>query len=223
MENKKPVRQDNWMSTALKWGLGGMIAWNLLSPEAKNDIKSWLNQLAQGLAAYQRRQAETVRQQRINQIVSALATPNLSIVSALGLQRTTSMLPAPSGTVTNAILDPDATWREKIIHPSIVLILGKRGSGKSALGYRLLELFRYGPRPYVVGLPAAARSILSDWISIVPSLEEVPPKAIALIDETYLHYHARGSMLQESMAMSQLVNLSRQNDQTILFVSQEAR
>jgi hypothetical protein len=75
----------------------------------------------------------------------------------------------------------------------------------------------------VVGLPAAARSILSDWISIVPSLEKVPPKAIALIDETYLHYHARGSMLQESMAMSQLVNLSRQNDQTILFVSQEAR
>jgi len=105
----------------------------------------------------------------------------------------------------------------------VVLLLGKRGSGKSALGYRLLELFRYGPKPYVVGVPASARKLLPDWIGIASSLEEVPPRAIALVDEAYLAYHARGSMARESKAMSQFLNLSRQRDQTLIFVSQEAR
>lgn len=61
------------------------------------------------------------------------------------------------------------------------------------------------------------------WIGIAPSLEDVPPKAIALVDEAYLRYHARGSMATEARAMSQLLNLSRQREQTIIFVTQEAR
>jgi hypothetical protein len=35
------------------------------------------------------------------------------------------------------VLEPDAVWRRKLVHPSIALVLGKRGNGKSALGYRL--------------------------------------------------------------------------------------
>jgi DNA-binding NarL/FixJ family response regulator len=105
----------------------------------------------------------------------------------------------------------------------VVLVLGKRGSGKSGLGYRLLELFRYVAQPYVVGAPQAARSLLPEWIRMAPSLEEAPPKSIVLIDEAYLAYHARGSMARESKAMSQLLNLSRQRQQTLIFVSQEAR
>lgn len=37
----------------------------------------------------------------------------------------------------------DGTWLELIPHPSVVEILGRRGSGKSALGHRLLELSRF--------------------------------------------------------------------------------
>ena len=110
-----------------------------------------------------------------------------------------------------------------IVPPSEVLILGKRGSGKSALGYRLLELFRYQLTPYVVGVPTEARRLLPEWIGIVPSIEDLPHKCVALVDEAYLHYHARGSMAKESKAMSQIINLSRQRDQTLIFVSQEAR
>lgn len=36
-------------------------------------------------------------------------------------------------------------------------------------------------------------------------------------------YHARSSMVAEAKTMSQLVNLSRQREQTLIFVSQEAR
>ncbi len=70
-----------------------------------------------------------------------------------------------------------------IEHPAVVLILGKRGSGKSALAYPLLELFRYRVTPYVVGVPLRARKLLPDWIGIAPSLEDVPPNSMALVDE----------------------------------------
>ena len=89
----------------------------------------------------------------------------------------------PTLSQPRSLLEPDARWRLVIIDPAVVLILGKRGSGKSALGYRLLELSRYGPRPYVVGVPKSARHQLPGWIGIAASLEEVPPKSIVLVDE----------------------------------------
>jgi len=114
-------------------------------------------------------------------------------------------------------------WLRLIVHPAIVLVLGKRGGGKSALGYRLLEHLRYTASPYVIGLPKEARGLLPDWVGMAASLGNVPPKAIVLVDEAYLPYHARSSMAYESKAMSKTLNLSRQREQTIIFVSQEAR
>jgi len=114
-------------------------------------------------------------------------------------------------------------WLNLIPHPSNVIILGKRGSGKSALGYKLLEYLRYTATPYVVSLPSGAKNILPDWIGMAANLEDVPPKAAVLVDEANIPYHARSSMAAEAKAMSQLINLSRQREQTLIFVSQEAR
>jgi hypothetical protein len=114
-------------------------------------------------------------------------------------------------------------WLKLIHHPSVIVILGGRGKGKSALAYRLLEYLRWTASPYVVGLPENARKLLPDWVGMAASLEDVPPKAIVLVDEAYMPYHARSSMVADAKAMSQLVNLSRQRDQTLIFVSQEAR
>ncbi len=119
--------------------------------------------------------------------------------------------------------EKDAYWRNVVVHPSVVLIVGRRGSGKSALGYRLLELLRFGLTPYVVGAPSLARKFLPDWIGIAPSLEDIPPKSVALIDEAYIHYHARRSMAHDNMNMSRLLNLSRQRKQTMVFLAQESR
>ncbi len=199
-----------------------------------------LDEVAAGLAARERQRLEEERRQRLLQELNEVFRRRLD-------QTPLTFLPLPSSRQTEALTpgespagpsvlapaatppatpvppEPDAAWRQRIVHPSVVLIVGKRGSGKSALGYRLLELFRYIASPYVVGVPASARSLLPDWIGIAPTLEEVPRNAMALVDEAYLAYHARGSMLRESRAMSQALNLSRQRDQSIIFVSQEAR
>ena len=110
-----------------------------------------------------------------------------------------------------------------IIPPAVVLILGKRGSGKSALAYRLLELFKYQLTCYVVGAPSDARKRLPDWIGIAPTLGDLPPDSITLVDEAYMLYHSRRSMAGDNKAVSQSLNLSRQRGQTLVFVSQEAR
>jgi hypothetical protein len=122
-----------------------------------------------------------------------------------------------------AIAEVDNRWREILVHPSVVLLLGKRGSGKSALGYRLLELFRYGLTPYVLGVPTRGRKLLPEWIGIAQGLDEIPAKSIVLVDEAYLRYHSKESLSPASREMSRILNLSRQRDQTFIFVTQEAR
>ena len=122
-----------------------------------------------------------------------------------------------------AAVEADARWLEVVVTPAVILLLGKRGSGKSALSYRLLELFRYRLPAYVVGAPEQSSKLLPDWIGTVPTLEDLPPDCIALVDEAYIQFHSRRSMAKESAGMSQQLNLSRQRNQTLIFVSQEAR
>jgi hypothetical protein len=227
-------------STIIKWGIGGLILYHFLNPETKKGISNFVSQLSAELAASERRKALAEQLRSIPDLKPQLSLPaspsdtspiDLSLpVTKLNLfdladtgKATTDLTITKPTLPAKPILEPDSAWRNKLVHPSILLILGKRGSGKSALAYRLLELFRYGPKPYVVGVPASARSLLPDWVGMVSSLEDLPNKAIAIIDEAYLHYHARGSLAQESKAMSQVINLSRQKEQTIIFVTQEAR
>ena len=119
--------------------------------------------------------------------------------------------------------EPDAEWRDVIVPPSVVLVLGKRGSGKSSLGYRLLELLRYALEPYVVGLPKEGEKLLPDWIGLAGDIDEVPTKSVVLLDEACLRYHSRDSLTARNKEMSRVLNLSRQRQQTLIFVSQEAR
>ena len=186
-----------------------MVAW-----KNRDKILGWLEQSALQ-AQFKAEELERQRQDAIllevmDRVIETLKASQSTPIPIIGSQQPW-------------IGELDAGWRRVITHPAVILILGKRGSGKSALGYRLLELFRYGPRPYVVGVPNSARRQLPDWIGIVATLDDVPPKSIALVDEAYLHYHARGSMAHESKVMSQELNLSRQREQSLIFVSQEAR
>ncbi len=62
-------------------------------------------------------------------------------------------------------------------HPSVVLILGHRGSGKTALAVRLQELLRDVAPPYAVGLPQKAARLLPDWYGLAKDFDTIPPNA----------------------------------------------
>jgi len=119
--------------------------------------------------------------------------------------------------------EPDIRWLDLIVPPCVVLLLGGRGGGKTALGFRLLELFRYKLTPYVIGLPSQCAHLLPDWIGIEERLEDVPSGSISLVDEAYLSNHARNWAKAESNDLCRLLNLSRQHDRTIIFIAQQGR
>ena len=145
----------------------------------------------------------------IDKVTSAIGTPALNPPSMIP----TAVYQLPS----------DAQWLRLAPHPSVFLLIGMRGFGKSALGYRLLELYRDVAAPYVVGLPPSARKWLPEWIGMADRLEDVPPKAVVLLDEAYIQLHARTSMSAAGRSIGPAVNLSRQRDQTLIFIVQEAR
>ena len=161
---------------------------------------------------------ESAQPPRVVGIVRPLEALRRNLEETAAQPSSATPKPAPSSKP-----DPDPRWRSVIRPPAIILILGALGSGKSALAYFLLELFRFRLNVFVVGVPPAARQLLPPWIGIASTLEEVPQGSIALVDEGHLHYHARSSAQAESKAMSQLLGLSRQRDLTIVVVSPDAR
>lgn len=157
-------------------------------------------------------------------IVIAPASPDLSPETEEWLARVQRYLQNSNKTMpSQSIIPSDAKWRDVLILPFLILILGKKGSGKSALAYHIAELLRFSRKVFIVGFPEASKHLLPDWIGIVQSIQDLPPHSIAIVDEAYLPFHSRSSTSAQAIAMSQLLNLSRQRDQTIIFVTQEAR
>jgi len=105
---------------------------------------------------------------------------------------------------------------------SVILIVVKPGSGKSALGYFLLEKLRYRANCYVVNLPKTAHRHLPSWLGVVTSLEDAPFGAVLLVDEAALHFSARMSQSQKNQRLLEVISLARQREQIIIFIAQEA-
>jgi len=125
--------------------------------------------------------------------------------------------------IRNTRLSEEQSWQKIITPPCTIIIPGKKGGGKSGLGYRLLEIFKYVLNPYVLGFPAQAQKLLPDWIGIATILDEIPPYSIVLMDEAYLRCHSRDSLSTQNKEISKLVNLSRQKNLTIIFITPETK
>ena len=224
---------------ALVLGIGGIVAGRSFTPGARQRVWQFLDDFEDAVARARQRQQRRALQEPAAILDSSSDPWERILLGGSTAPRETSdqqpsstrlaSFPCTSGqSVANvtqraaSLGEPEAAWRRTLQHPAVVLILGKRGSGKSALAYRLLELFRYQLMPYVVGAPDQARPLLPDWIGMAPSLDAIPPKSIVLIvlvDDAYLRYRARESQAQQSREMSRLLNLSRQREQTLIFVT----
>ena len=113
--------------------------------------------LLQKMAELERQRQAQLERERVARTQAALqsALQSISLKFSSPVTQSTKALPSPDLQTIEA-----GKWLKLIHHPSIVVILGGRGKGKSALGYRLLEYLRWTASCYVVGLPEGARKLL---------------------------------------------------------------
>ncbi len=102
----------------------------------------------------------------------------------------------------------------------IGLVIGARGSGKSAIGLRMLEnAAAKGFRTYAMGFK---KETLPKWIIPVSSPEEVKPNSFLLVDEGGIAFSSRNSMSEANKLLSELLFISRHKDLSVLFITQNS-
>lgn len=113
---------------------------------------------------------------------------------------------------------------EKTIHNSdskIGIILGARGSGKSAFGIKFLENFRAkkNKKIYAMGFK---ESEMPDWIDVVEKVEDLGNNAFVLIDEGGILFSSRNAMSNANKLLSELILIARHKNLSILFITQNS-
>lgn len=114
-------------------------------------------------------------------------------------------------------------WLDKTIKSDsqIGIIIGARGSGKSAFGVKFLEniyaktkskCFAIGFKPE--GFPS--------WINVVSDISEIENDSWILIDEGGVLFNSRSSMSNANKMLSQLILIARHKNINILFISQNS-
>jgi hypothetical protein len=114
-------------------------------------------------------------------------------------------------------------FEEKLLssQSTVGIILGSRGSGKSALGMRILENVASRGNRRVCAMGFAASS-LPLWITPVLSVEEVPNGSFVLFDEGGITFSSRSSGSSANKILSSFLLVSRHKDLSILFISQNS-
>lgn len=111
-------------------------------------------------------------------------------------------------------------FEENLINKSkIILIAGKRGSGKSTLGFRVLENIKTSSaRPmFTIGV---SQELLPYWITAIESIEEAENNGVILVDEGAISFSCRNSMSAKNKELSNLLAIARHKDMTLILITQ---
>lgn len=119
----------------------------------------------------------------------------------------------------------DLTLLKAIPKVGVVVILGFRGEGKTALACRIMEEYhtRYDTAGAILYFPKSARRLLPTWVKKVDSIAKLPKNSVCIIDEAAQEAHARRFQSSTNIDLEELASLSRQRSQLILLVSHHSR
>ena len=113
-------------------------------------------------------------------------------------------------------------WENNLKNKSkIGIILGARGSGKSAFGIKMLEnvYAKTQRRCYAIGFK---REEMPLFVDVVEKIDEIQNDAFVLIDEGGILFSSRRAMTNANKMLSDLILISRHKNLTILFISQNS-
>ncbi len=103
----------------------------------------------------------------------------------------------------------------------IGIILGARGSGKTAFGIKFLENFyaKYKKKCFAIGFK---ESELPSWIDVISDVGGIENGSLVLIDEGGVLFSSRSSMSNANKMLSELIMIARHKNISILFISQNS-
>jgi len=103
---------------------------------------------------------------------------------------------------------------------SIGIILGARGSGKTAIALSLFENLRGGNKNFFA--MGFSKAELPRWIKVVSKIEEIDNDSYVVIDEGGILFSSRDSMSSSNKMLSDLLLVARHKNLSILFISQNS-
>jgi hypothetical protein len=104
---------------------------------------------------------------------------------------------------------------------SIGIILGARGTGKSALGMRIIENVKAKNNRPVAAMGFLNESLPS-WIKAVEKIKEIQNNSFVLVDEGGIIFSSRESMSDANKVLGELLLIARHKDLSVLFISQNS-
>ncbi len=103
----------------------------------------------------------------------------------------------------------------------IILITGRRGSGKTSLGMKLLEIFNKDTKRkcYVLGYNTTR---LPFWLKKAETIEKIPNNAIVLFDEGAILFSSRDSMRTTNKELGKIMAVARHKNLTLILITQNS-
>lgn len=101
----------------------------------------------------------------------------------------------------------------------IILLIGRRGSGKSLCAHSILESLHTNRECFVYNFPK--EDILPPYIQVTNNME-FKDNSVVLVDEGYMNFSARKGMSENNKFIDNLNGLARQKDLLIIYITQEA-
>ncbi|MFH0831956.1 MAG: hypothetical protein V1886_03795 [archaeon] len=99
----------------------------------------------------------------------------------------------------------------------IILITGRRGSGKTALGFKFLEQLSRNRKAYYLG-----KAKLPWFIKQVSGMNEVKNNSAVLIDEAAISYSSRDSMQKANKVLSDMMVIARHKNLSLIIITQNS-
>lgn len=115
--------------------------------------------------------------------------------------------------------DYSVFWNKLKESDSLIgIVIGARGSGKTAIALRMAEnLQDCKKKMFAMGF-----SELPSWIEIVDNIDEIKNDSLVIIDEGGILFSSRDSMSNSNKLLSELLFIARHKNLTILFISQNS-
>ena len=114
-------------------------------------------------------------------------------------------------------------WEDKIRNSdsTIGIIVGARGSGKTAFGVRLLENLykKHEKKCYALGFN---EEDMPSWINVVDDTKLIENDSYVLIDEGGVLFSSRRAMSNANKMLSDLLLISRHKNLSIIFIAQNS-